>query len=292
MAESWMAESFLGVAMPALVAATPRWVTAHFPNADRVTMRHLLDHTSGYRDFGTDVRRNLSRGVLDRHGEWGPLRELGYVYDKPADFLPGERTSYSNTGYALAGLILDHVAGQHHSVEIRRRILDPLGLTNTWYMATEPARGETAHGYEDWFYWWWTDTTHWTPATGGSAGLAGTVSDLATFIRAAARQDGLLNDAARREALPNWTEGEKWYFLGLQRARSREGAPWFLGHSGGTPGYHCFAFHEPEGDITIVYFGSSTLLTARGGQRLDKFYQTLRNQLFERALNSTADRIR
>jgi hypothetical protein len=60
-----------------------------------------------------------------------------------------------------------------------------------------------------------------------------------------------------------------------------ENAPGFLGHSEGTPGYHSFAFHEPGRDITIVIFGSSTLLTARGGQRLDKFYKTLRNELFE-----------
>jgi D-alanyl-D-alanine carboxypeptidase len=262
-------------------------LTAQFPNADQVTLRHLLEHTSGFRDYGTDFRRNLSRAFLDRHGEWGPRREIEFVYDKPADFLPGERMSYSNTGYALAGLILDRVAGQHHSVEIRRRILDPLHLTNTWYMATEAARGEVARGYEHWFHWWWTDTTHWTPATGGGAGLASTVSDLATFVRAAARPDDLLSDAARQEALANWTEGTKWYFLGLQRERSREGAPWFLGHSGGTPGYHCFAFHEPERDITIVYFGSSTLRTARGDQRLDMFYKTLRNELFERTRNES-----
>jgi D-alanyl-D-alanine carboxypeptidase len=262
-------------------------LTAHFPNAGKVTLRHLLEHTSGYRDFGTDFNRNLNRAFLDRHGEWGPLRELKYVFDKPAEFPPGERFSYSNTGYALAGLILDRVAGHHHPVEIRRRILDPLRLTNTWYLATEVARGEAARGYEDWFHWWWTDTTHWTPATGGSAGLASTVSDLATFVRAAARRDGLLNDAARQEALGHWTEGNKWYFLGLHRARSHEGAPWFLGHSGGTPGYHSFAYHEPERDITIVYFGSSTLITARGRQRLDKFHKTLRNELFERAINES-----
>ena len=56
-----------------------------------------------------------------------------------------------------------------------------------------------AHGYEDYFNWWRMDTTDWTPATGGSAGLGSTVTDLAKFIRAIAREDGLLSAAARRE---------------------------------------------------------------------------------------------
>ena len=259
-------------------------LVARFPNTDKVTLRHLLEHTSGFRDFGTDVRRNVTRAFLDRRGEWGPLRELGYVFDKPAAFPPGERFAYSSTGYALAGLILDRVSGQHHAVEIRRRILEPLRLTNTWYIVEEPACGDVAHGYEDWFYWWWTDATHWAPATGGGAGMASTVSDLATFVRAVVHGDGLLQDATRQEALGNWKEEERGYFLGWQRARSSDDAPWFLGHSGGTPGYHCFAFHEPERDITIVFFGSSSLLNARGTGRLDAFYKTLRGELFKRAI--------
>ncbi len=62
-------------------------------------------------------------------------------------------------------------------------------------------------------------------------------------------------------------------------------APWFIGHSGGTPGYHCFVFHQRERDITIVFLGSSTLLKARGIDRLlGEFYDTLRNALFELSL--------
>ncbi|MGI8604464.1 MAG: serine hydrolase domain-containing protein [Verrucomicrobiales bacterium] len=263
-------------------------ITKHFPNSGRITLRQMLEHRAGLCDVNDNPRRALDRVFIDRRGAYPPLRELEYVFDQPPDFSPGEGWAYSNTGYLLAGLIIDGAARDPHTAEIRRRILDPLSLTNTWYNLIEKPRGEMTHGYENIFNWWRTDTTGWTPALGGNAGLSGTVFDLATFIRAVARDDGFLSQAARRELFNGWSDEKKRYFLGLQRMRPKQDAPWFIGHSGGTPGYHCFAFHQPERDITIVFFGSSTLLKARGIDRLlGEFYDTLRNALFEQALKET-----
>jgi D-alanyl-D-alanine carboxypeptidase len=266
----------------------PPDVTKHFPNADRITLRQMLEHTAGLYDVGRNTQRAIDRAFVDRRGKYPAIRELGYAFDKPPNFAPGEGWSYSNTGYLLAGLIIDRAAQQHHSAEIRGRILDPLNMTDTWYNVLETPRADSTHGYEDFFNWWRTDTTAWTPAIGGSAGLSSTVFDLGTFIRSVARDDGFLNAATRRELFNAWSDEKKRYFFGLQRMRSRKDAPSFIGHSGGTPGYHCFAFHQPERDITIVFFGSSTLLKARGIDRLlGEFYDTLRNALFEQAVKGT-----
>jgi CubicO group peptidase (beta-lactamase class C family) len=67
-------------------------------------------------------------------------------------------------------------------IEIRKRFLDPLQLTNTYYELNEPARGERAHGYER-LPCFSLDTYDWTPITGGSMGLVSTVSDFAVFVR-------------------------------------------------------------------------------------------------------------
>jgi D-alanyl-D-alanine carboxypeptidase len=266
----------------------PPDITKHFPNVEKITLRQMLEHTAGLYDAGLNPRRVIDRAFVDRRGEYSALRELKYAFDKPPSFAPGEGWSYSNTGYLLAGLMIDRAAGQHHSAEVRRRVLVPLRLTNTWYNLLEQPRGDMARGYEDFFNWWRADTTSWTPAIGGSAGLSSTVFDLATFIRAVARDAGFLNAATRRELFGGWSEEKKRYFLGLQRMRPRKDAPWFIGHSGGTPGYHCFAFHQPERDITIVFFGSSALLKARGIDRLlGEFHDTLRNALFEASLKES-----
>ena len=265
----------------------PKEITKRFPHSDRITLRQMLEHTAGLTDINS-FQRMLDRGFLDRRGQYSVSRELAYAFDKSAQFSPGEGWSYSNTGYLLAGRIIDHAADQHHALEIRKRILDPLGLTNTWYEGLESPRGEVAHGYEDLFNWWRTDTTDWTPATGGSAGLSSTVSDLATFIRAIFRDEKFLSETARREVFEGWSKDKKFYFVGLNRKRPNPDAPWFVGHSGGTSGYHCFVFYQPERDITIVYFGSSSLLKVRGlDELLGEYYDTLRNALFEQALKET-----
>lgn len=262
--------------------------TSRIPHADRITLRHLLEHSSGLPEFTDRFSRNLGRAVLDKHGEWTALRELHYALDRQLLFEPGTKTSYSNTGYLLAGLILAKVAGQHHAEVIRQRIIEPLNLESTWYMTKEPARADVSHGYENWYHWWWTDTTDWSPSIGGHAGLASTVSDLATFMEGIGKEDGFLSEFARKIIFQDWDNEKKWYFLGLQRARSDNGDLFFLGHSGATPGYHCFAFHQPERGVTVVFFGSSAFLTVCGERRLDNFYKKLRDRLFELSTSNSA----
>jgi D-alanyl-D-alanine carboxypeptidase len=267
-----------------------REITQRITNANRITLRQLFEHRSGLPDAYDDFWFLAQRGFLRAYDDWEPMKVLEYTFDRPANFEPEKGWRYCNAGYLLAGLSIDYATGHHHSTEIRKRILTPLNHTNTFYLTVEKPSIEMAHGYENYFNWWRMDTTDWTPATGGSAGLASTVFDLATFIRAVVREDNgrLLSAAARREMFAGWTNENKNYFLGIQRKRPRPDAPWFLGHSGGTPGYHTIVFHQPERDITIVYFGSSILRKIRGGSRLlDEFYDTFRDALFAQTLKET-----
>src|SRR5205085_2857440 len=111
----------------------------------------------------------LRYAVLNRRGEWPPLRHLQYAYQKRARFPPGKRYEYSNSNFILLGLIIDQATGHSHSIEIRKRFIDPLQLTNTYYEADEPPRGESAHGYER-IAGFSLDTYEWTPISGGSMG--------------------------------------------------------------------------------------------------------------------------
>lgn len=275
----------------------PASITGHIRNSDRITVQQLLRHTSGIYNFEYSRRFGLERWFLDRRGAWPALRMLKYSFDQPAANAPGERFNYCDSNLVLAALIEDRLLGHPHPAEIRRRFLDPLQLTNTYYELSEPPRGERAHGYE-WPLGFRDDTYDWTPTTGGAAGMVSTVSDLARFVRAIAGTNNFLNEATRRimkgEPSPGVDPAAAVsrfmvrYDFGITPLQSSTNAPWFYGHRGVTAGGLCFAFHEPQEDITIVYFGSSAQLRVyKPLERTIGITRRLEDALFEMAVAQT-----
>ncbi len=109
-----------------------------------VTVRMLLDHTSGLADFffGKGIDKAL---LSDRGATWTAARALGYV-GKPY-FPPGSGWHYSNTNYLLLGLIAERVGGAPVATQLRARFFDPLGLTGAYVQLVEPPPLPVAHGY-------------------------------------------------------------------------------------------------------------------------------------------------
>jgi D-alanyl-D-alanine carboxypeptidase len=109
-----------------------------------VTVRMLLDHTSGLHDYflSPKIDRAL-QGAPSR--AWTADRTLTFV-GRPY-FAPGTNWHYSNTNYLLLGLIAERVTGRPLAEELRRRFLDPLGLESAWYQVAEKPRAPLAHGY-------------------------------------------------------------------------------------------------------------------------------------------------
>ncbi len=107
---------------------------ARIPNADRATVRQLLDHTSGIPswEFDPEWIRHGRGAALDPTRQWGKTETLDYLRAgrDAATNAPGEGYGYSNTNYTLLGLVIERVTGGEAIAEIRRRVLDPLGLTD------------------------------------------------------------------------------------------------------------------------------------------------------------------
>jgi D-alanyl-D-alanine carboxypeptidase len=229
----------------------------------RITVRQLLDHTSGLRDF-------LTTGAIDRAvvaaptAVWSVGRSLSYVGPPLAE--PGVRFYYSNTNFVLLGLIVERVTGHPIAAEIRDRLLDPLGLTTATYQSVEPPASTPALAYRfasnaltsppiD-----VTDGTAVRPFTAittaaGAAGsmmasahdtarwmealLTGRVVDPATVAR-------MESDASRTTAIdPAFAYG-----LGLQ-AYGVDGHPSF-GHSGRLIGQRTLVRYFPEAGLTVA----------------------------------------
>jgi CubicO group peptidase (beta-lactamase class C family) len=108
-----------------------------FPRGDEVTLRHLLTHTSGIREYLSNQPdiATTTEAIFDK------IKKCGY------DFDPGAKWSYSNSGYVLLGYILAKVSGQSYGDFLRESFFQPLGMTNTGIYYTHLDLPHEAIGY-------------------------------------------------------------------------------------------------------------------------------------------------
>lgn len=97
-----------------------------------VTIRHLLEHTSGWdrdKSFDTMFRPILIARTLGTTAPAGPHDVIRYMLGIPFDFEPGERYAYSNFGYCLLGRAIEKLSGETYENYVRAHVLGPLGIT-------------------------------------------------------------------------------------------------------------------------------------------------------------------
>lgn len=124
--------------------STARSFLPHLKISRAITVRQLLDHTSGLRDFF--YGGNIDHALLVRPGKvWDPARSLRYL-GKPYS-KPGRSWHYSNTNYLILGMLAEAVGGAQVADQLRDRFFGPLGLDRTFYQAVEPPLGPIARGY-------------------------------------------------------------------------------------------------------------------------------------------------
>ncbi|MFI2190413.1 serine hydrolase domain-containing protein [Streptomyces sioyaensis] len=155
----------------------------------RVTIRQLLDHTTGLFNYTADPRlsRQLSGAGFGAHryDSHTPGELLQTALDHPPVAAPGTRFAYSNTNYLVLGLVIEAVTGHPYDAEIRRRILVPAGLGHTSFPGTDPVlpephgRGYARIGHRR------VDATSLDPSRAGAAGeMITTLGDLNRFFSA------------------------------------------------------------------------------------------------------------
>jgi D-alanyl-D-alanine carboxypeptidase len=254
------------------------------PFVEGVTIRQLLNHTSGLDDFYTDMvafwepyRRNPAR-----RWELGPRDELRLVLEKPRLFPPGEGWAYHGSNYIVLRLVVEATTGMSIRDALRQRVFAPLGLRNT-DLIEGPLRGRCAHGYLP------ADnpilpgprgpvdvTEIDVPFHRAGGGIVSTADEIAAMLRASLRGD-LLPDHIRREMLDavesDWDETDR-YGLGIGeitslmgRQRSSCGAAW--GHLGFSVGYIAIALSSGDGERQVVICANGHPTEAATGPFLD-----------------------
>ncbi len=235
----------------------PASVTDLVANADRITLRMLLNHTSGIPEWVTPQVH--VDAAMDPAHVWTNEKALEIATAQGARFEPGTSWEYSNTNYTLVGMVLDRVGGQSWRAQVRERVLARLGLAST--ELPEPGdrtvTAADAHGYQlvDGAP---LDLSYVDPSMAGASGgmaLLTTVQDLATFLdallagRLFARPETLVEMTRMVEA-PNETGLPHWYGLGLETYEV--GGTKVIGNSGGAPGYATMMFRIPARAVTLV----------------------------------------
>jgi D-alanyl-D-alanine carboxypeptidase len=118
------------------------------PHASQITVRELLDQTSGLADYLED--KPLLTSIMS--GTVGPrsiASMVALVDGKPLHFKPGTKYEYSNTNYALAGLIVAKVSGTPYGQYLQRNIFRPQHLTRTQYLSySVPSGNDVTRGYD------------------------------------------------------------------------------------------------------------------------------------------------
>jgi len=119
-----------------------------FPNIDStITLKQLLNHTSGVYDFTKNPIWE-DRVLADMNRIWSPEETISAFVLTPL-FAPGAGYQYSNTNYLLVGMIIKQATHSQISTQLRKRILNPLGLTHTFFSVEEQIGGTLAHRWGD-----------------------------------------------------------------------------------------------------------------------------------------------
>ena len=224
-----------------------------YPNASRITLRMLLRHTAGLFDYFEHPRYEALVFGRPRHAwTYAEILRLVATPYRP----PGTGFHYSNTGYILAGRILELRTGRDPARVIRRRFLLPLDLTTMSFQGREPIRGVAAKGYlwDGSGYVAWSDGSAYRPNRS-----AATVADTAGAMLGSARD--LLawshalygGEVLAPDALAQMLDFGRRSGYGIAARRFDPVAGWAAhGHGGSLRGYVSVMMRVPEAGIDLV----------------------------------------
>jgi CubicO group peptidase (beta-lactamase class C family) len=230
-----------------------------------ITIRHMLNHTSGLRDWGTvALAMGWPRGTrVHTHAH-----VLDIVSRQEAlNYTPGTEYLYSNTGYNLAAIIVERVSGMPFAEFTRKNLFEPLGMMHTQWRDdyTRIVKGRsTAYSRRDgaWVLDMPFENVH------GNGGLLTTVGDLLrwneNFVRPRVGGVAFVRELQQKARLTNGHEIA--YALGLFVA-SYQGVP-EVSHTGATAGYRAFLARYPDQHLSIAVLCNAGNANPGMGQRI------------------------
>lgn len=219
-----------------------------FPNGDRITLDHLLTHSSGIPDI------NGIEGIDTFERSPHTLQQIVSKFaGLPLQFAPGSKQSYSNSNYNLLALILEKVSGESYENYLRHHIFEPAGMKDSGVdddasrLIPNAASGYNPagiSGFENASYLDWSNKT-------GNGNLYSTVEDLYRFDRALNRNI-LLKRATQQKYFVEADDNFYGWYIWNQRLGHR-----LLAAKGHGPGFTAELDRYPDDDVTIIVLCNS-----------------------------------
>lgn len=224
-----------------------------YPAAGRkITIRHLLQHTSGLKDFtrlpayrAEQATRVTPGDVLDR------FQHL------PLEFEPGTKHRYCNSGYFVLSLVIEEVSGLTYREFIREHLLAPTGLKRTYCDTHARIIPQRATGYTR-----WNGNLRNAPylnlrQTIGAGNMAATVGDLLLWQQALVEHRGLTAKSYQLMTTPGQTSDDKPFGYGLGLVIRKFNGHKVIRHGGAINGFRGDLAYYPHSGYTIAVLANS-----------------------------------
>lgn len=225
-------------------------IGVEIPNGKNITIRQLADMRSGL--FEAYDTKEFNALNFKPNMSISPNKLIGWAVAHKPLFKPGEKWNYCNTNYLILGRIIEVVAHDTVGNQIRKRVIEKLGLTETTFPDTVAMPKPYAHGYGLDKKGNWEDVSETlSPSITWAAGnMISTIPDMQKWVKA--YSTGTTNSAAsqkdRLRCLPIGPKTKMSFGMGIGHS-----AGWY-GYTGGLPGYNTACYYLPEKDITLVAF--------------------------------------
>lgn len=223
--------------------------------SDRITLRMLLNHTSGLFEYTADERFQELQAEEPLR-KWEPAELVAFAATHELYFPPGEGWQYSNTNFVLQGMIFERITGHPIDEEIEARVAGRLGLSRTVLPSQPEMSGDFSHGYV-----YATDLGEEQAAEGeladvtaafdpswawAAGGMTSCLDDLGIWARALV-EGGLLSEELQKERLDTVEAWQgSYYGLGIAEYAG------FWGHPGDLPGFSCAMMYNPDNGALII----------------------------------------
>jgi CubicO group peptidase (beta-lactamase class C family) len=247
-------------------------VTKFFPDFpyDNITIRNLLTHTSGLPDYETQFEKNWDKKKIAFNRD---VIEMLKQRKDTLSFKPGTKWSYSNTGFAVLGAIIQKVSGMSYNDFLSKNIFQPLGMTHTFVYNTRRSTGNIPANYALGFVYSDSlkryilpdslkkfDIVYYLDGIVGDGCVNSTTTDLFKWDRAL-NSNKLISKASLDEMLSplvktSPSDSNSFYGYGVfVQPKSDKGK--VISHTGSWPGYRTLIVRKPEVDETIIVLSNN-----------------------------------